>query len=143
MPPRARKDETTPRRNGATARAARQIAVTGDVAVDWMLVVPTDAAPSTLEKSYQWDAQQAVHVVAQPGSAPLLASVIAACAALTPPGDEPIAVAGPAVPPGALTDPGDATITRTFAVWQPYPTRLGARERSWRMHEYLGRRPAT
>ncbi len=140
----AQRAQSSDSRAGIATPGPCRIDVTGDVAVDWMLVVPTNAAPTTLERSYQWDAQHAVQVVAQPGSAPLLCSVIAACASHLPPNAAgPVRVLGPDVPPAAFAAPGETGTTRTFAVWQPYPTQTGSHERVWRMHEYLGRRPGT
>lgn len=116
------------------------IHVTGDSTVDWMLVIPTVAAGSTLHASYQWESRTPVQIVAQPGGAALVQALVAAAVA----GDgEGHAVTGSVLAPVALQHPGDDSVTRTYTVWQPYPLRTGSRELVWRMHEFLGMQPAS
>jgi hypothetical protein len=67
-------------------------------------------------------------------------AVLAACAALDPTGS--LQVAGVAVPTVALSDPHSAILPRTFTVWQPYPIDGHPRELTWRLHQFLGVRPA-
>jgi hypothetical protein len=125
-----------PERLSSTA----SILVAGDATVDWMLAVPTVIAPTTLDKSYQWETRASVQIVAQPGGSALVLTVLAACAALTPDGG--LTVAGVEVPGVALADPDRDIVPRTFTVWQPYPIELHQRELTWRMHQFLGVRPA-
>ncbi len=121
--------------------ATRRIEVTGDVAVDWMVAVPTSAGGTVLEKAYQWEARNAVHIIAQPGSAALLSMLLTACVAPPMADGGSVQVVGPDIPPDALTNPNQAALTRTYSIWQLYPVQAGSNEPAMRMHEYLGQKP--
>jgi hypothetical protein len=112
------------------------IHVAGDVTIDWMLVMPSVAASTTLHASYQWESRAAVQIVAQPGGAALLHRLIAAS-------DSAPTTLGTMLPPEALQQPGEDAVTRTYTVWKPYPVQHGARELVWRMDEFLGMQPGT
>jgi len=129
-------------RHATTAtRAARRIEVTGDVAVDWMVAVPTSAGGTALEKAYQWEARNAVHLIAQPGSAALLSMLLSACVAAPVDESGSVQVVGPDIPPDALTNPNQTALTRAYSIWQLYPVQAGSTEPAMRMHEYLGQKP--
>jgi hypothetical protein len=119
------------------ARPEATILVAGDATVDWMLIAPA-GMESGLERAYRWEAQTRVHLAAQAGGAAFLAALLAATCgdAATP------AVSAVPMPPASLTDPDDAAFARTYTIWQPYPARLGGDGVAWRMHEFLGQRPA-
>jgi hypothetical protein len=108
--------------------------VTGDVTVDWMLIVPHVVAPATLQVSYQWETRAPVQIISQPGGAALLAGLVQAAA--------PGPVHGPVIPTVALTDPSHPDLTRTYTQWQPYPSVIGSRDLIWRMHRFLGMQAA-
>ncbi len=116
------------------------ILVAGDATVDWMLAVPTVIAPIALHTSYQWETRAPVQIVAQPGGSALVHAVLAACAVLAP--DSNLSVDGVAVPDVALADPDRDIVPRTFTVWQPYAIAPQRRDLTWRMHQFLGVRPA-
>jgi len=130
------KDILNPERRSSQA----SILVAGDATVDWMLAVPTVIAPSALHASYQWETRAPVQIVAQPGGSALVQAVLAACAGLVP--DGTLQVAGGAIPDVALADPDRDIVPRTFTVWQPYPIDPQQRDLTWRMHQFLGVRPA-
>jgi len=113
------------------------VLVAGDATVDWMLIAPA-GMESGLERAYQWEVQTRVHLAAQAGGAAFLAALLAAACgeAKTP------VVSTVPVPLASLTDPDDARFVRTYTIWQPYPARLGGDGVAWRMHEFLGQRPA-
>ena len=113
------------------------ILVAGDATVDWMLIAPA-GMESGLERAYRWEAQTRVHLAAQAGGAAFLAALLAAtCGGAAAP-----VVSAVPVPLASLTDPDDAAFARTYTTWQPYPARLGGDDIAWRMHEFLGQRPA-
>lgn len=111
------------------------IQITGDVTVDWMLVVPTVVNTSALQVSYQWESRTPVQIIAQPGGASLLSALVSAASTNAD-------VCGIAVPGKALADPSQDRLTRTFTVWQPYPSIVGSRDLTWRMHQFLGVQPS-
>lgn len=115
--------------------------MTGDVAVDWMVAVPTSAGGTALEKAYQWEARNAVHLIAQPGSAALLSMLLSACVAAPVDESGSVQVVGPDIPPDALTNPNQTALTRAYSIWQLYPVQAGSNEPAMRMHEYLGQKP--
>lgn len=119
------------------------IMVVGDTAVDWMLVVPSAMDDTILEQAYQWEARNAVHLVAQPGSAAFLSALLTTCVAGPMADAGPVDIIGPDIPSRALTNPNQTELTRTYSVWRLYPTRTGSREPALRMHEYLGRKPGS
>lgn len=126
--------------NAERQASQASILVAGDATVDWMLAVPTVIAPAALHASYQWETRAPVQIVAQPGGAALVHAVLVACARLAP--DGRLQIEGIAVPDIALADPDRDIVPRTFTVWQPYPIQAQRRELTWRMHQFLGVRPA-
>ncbi|HEX5165190.1 MAG TPA: AAA family ATPase [Thermomicrobiales bacterium] len=128
------------RQHPAQPSTPDSILVAGDATVDWMLAVPTVIAPVALQASYQWESRAAVRIAAQPGGSALVLAVLTACAALEPAGS--LQVTGTAVPESALADPATENLPRTFTIWQPYPIGAQRRDLTWRMHQFLGVRPA-
>jgi hypothetical protein len=123
--------------DGGPGPSGAVILVAGDATVDWMLIAPA-GMESGLERAYRWEAQTRVHLAAQAGGAAFLAALLAAtCGEAAAP-----VVSAVPIPPASLTDPDDAAFARTYTVWQPYPARLGTDGVAWRMHEFLGQRPA-
>lgn len=121
---------------------AGEIVVTGDPTVDWLLVVPRPVDGPALGVSYQWENRSSVHVTAEPGGAALLRDVLAAV-------DPPGGVGGIVPPPGVLQDAQSTAVTRTFAVWQPFPPggsggaggADGSSNAVWRLGRFLGQYP--
>ena len=116
-----------------------EIVVTGDPTADWLLVVPQPVDGPALGVSYQWESRASVHVTAEPGGAALLRDVLAAV-------DPTFGVAGIALPPAVLQDAQSAAVTRTFAVWQPFPPggssgAGGSSNAVWRLGRFLGQYP--
>ena len=112
------------------------IHVTGDPTIDWMLVVPEVIASFALQVSYQWDPRLPVQIVSQPGGAAVLSELLDATshASLT----DHVVVSGPVIPDAVTHDPADDTVTRTYSVWQPYPTSVRGGAFVWRMQQFLG-----
>lgn len=122
-----------------TASEPRQrtasIQVTGDSTADWMLIVPAVVTAPALQVSYQWEARAPAQIVAQPGGASLLTSLVTAAAT-------DATVEGLEAPSRSITDPAFDGLTRVFSVWQPHPATLGSRDLVWRMHRLLGMQTA-
>lgn len=126
--------------NHARPAATARILVTGDATVDWMLAIPAVVTPATLHASYQWETRAPVQIAAQPGGAALVQAALAASCARSP--DFPLEIDGGEVPAIALADPDLDILPRTFTIWQPYPIQAARRELTWRLHQFLGVRPA-
>ncbi len=116
------------------------IQVAGDVTVDWAILA-SDASPSTLYASYRWEQPVAVRMSPLPGSAALIAELLHAVTDSNG-ADASARVQGPHLPAGALTNPADRHVNRSYAIWHPYPARVGSAETVWRLHNFLGLQPA-
>lgn len=117
------------------------VEVAGDPTVDWMLVLPPDAAHPGMQVSYRWDRRASVGLAALPGGAALLTSLLDhLCTRSTP--ALSATVRGVQLSDSCLNNPRDTTITRVFSLWSAFARRRGSAETAWRVREFLGQQPA-
>jgi hypothetical protein len=124
-----------PEANNVADSDSSSLLVTGDVIADWILAVPSTAGPPNLQAAYQWQSRNSTLLSAQAGAAALLSELVAAAS-------NELTVSGPTVSVDALRDPMNAELSRSFSLWQPYPASVGRTGEVWRMHRFLGLRPA-
>lgn len=114
------------------------ILVTGDVFVDWSIVVPSDADEDILDLAWLVRADDAVHAAAMPGGAARAAQLVSASAVgLT--GGRTVKVIGPDLPAAALFSPFDDRVTRSFSLVTQFPRSLTNRSATvWRVDRAWG-----
>lgn len=124
-----------------TERPSVTVQVVGDPTADWMLVVPPDAAQSSLQLSYRWDRRATVGLGAQPGGAALLTHVVEQACTGRSGAATRATVCGVRLPPQALDNPHYPGVTRVFTLWTSFPRQAGSRDTAWRVREFLGQQP--
>ncbi len=116
------------------------IEVAGDPTVDWMLAASASTHAAELQVSYVWGLQASAGAHAQAGGSALLTELLSSvCDADR---GTPIQVHGVKLSRRLLREPAARDVTRTFTVWEPFPTHIGSNEGVWRMREFLGQQPA-
>jgi hypothetical protein len=112
-------------------------AVVGDSTVDWITAIPIAAGVSAAQTRRQ-DLQLPVQIRAQTGGAALLHRGVAAAIRRL---DEKAVTIGPTPPPRSISDPSFDQLTRTYAIWRPFPIRSDRSDLVWRMYRFLGVTP--
>jgi len=120
------------------ATTKRQIAIVGDVTVDWMFMNP-GGGPEGVDFPEIWGAGFECGAFAQPGGAAMLATLVRELTRCDPALSGSCDVAGPAVPPRALASPGYRGLDRMWTSWALYPWSSSDDSRSaWRIGGFWG-----